>query len=316
MVRKSKTGEKFGPKYGVKPTQIYEGDPGPDKLRIPPPGHFLYDPSSPMTHDELRVRQIDKDGHMNDALEVWTDPDSGVLWTIDGRGRLLDVREVNRRRKKDGRAPVKPRLAPLKMTEAEAIARISIKNTHRRQIPPSAYAFGIDSQRKAGWAWDKIAEHHHIESKAPEQWCRLRLPLAFCEPEVREAFDAGLLQLPRASKFGGREVDGSGALGRKEQLALLDESLAERAAPAEPLLKPLTPKTRARIFTALTNGASEHLRSMDREVANAVAAALALIEGDADALSDWPEVAAVVQTVMAEKAERAEKRAKAQKRGE
>lgn len=294
--RPASKGEKFDTKYGVRAAQVYRGDP--EKLRIPPPGHFLFDPDSPLVFDEIKVQQIDKDGHMTDAIEVWTDPDSKVLWVIDGRDRTLAVREVNRRRKIANREPVELLIKPCPKgtTERDAIARISVKNLHRRVPRASTYAYHIRMQRKAGWSWEAIAQHLHITTDDAEQWCRKRLPLAYCEPEVVAAFDAGEFPLSAAPHFGGRNAEGEGALDREDQLALLVQKRGERQASKDaPAARPLPTKTRERVRAALLNGETANLTFQDKMIAQGVAAALAYAGGDASALDKWPDVAAIAR---------------------
>jgi hypothetical protein len=298
--RTTSRGPKFSEKYAVSAAQIYKGDPGPDKLVIPPKNHFLYDPSAPTVHDELRVQQIDADGEMTDAIEVWTDPDSDVLYVVDGRARLLDVRECNRRREAEGREPVQPSLRPIsRKEEKDAVARLTIKNFHRRGPTLSAYALNIEINHRAGWSWDRIVQLLHVESEDPEQWCRKRLPLAFCVPEVREAFDSGEFPLGQARHFGGGAVDGSKALGKKEQLALLAQKRAEKQEASEaPKPKQVTPKTRERIRAALSNGVRENLCHQDQMFVEGIVAALAFVDGDVSAFKQWPDINDAVSAVV------------------
>lgn len=307
--RTSQTGEKFASKYKVEATQIYKGDPGADTLLIPPPGHFLYDAAAPTVFDEIKVKQIDADGHMTDAIEVWTDPDVNKMFVVDGRDRLLAVREVNHRRALAGKELVKPHLKPLgKLSQKEVIARITIKNFHRRPPTPSAYAMHIANQRRAGWDWETVAHHLHITTDDAEQWCKKRLPLAFCEPEVCEAFDAGEFPLSAAPAFGGRNVEGVDALGRKQQLDLLTKRRQEKlAGKDESKPRQVSPKVRERVRAALMNGESANLCHQDKMIAEGVAAALAFVNGDEGALNKWPDIAAIVRMVAEKKQEKQEK---------
>jgi len=300
-VEKRSKGEKFTDKYGVSNTQIYRGDPGPDRLVIPGPDHFLYDASSPTTFDEVKVRQIDADGHYRQTIEVWTDPDNGKLYVVDGREGLLCVREVNRRRAEVGKRPIEPQLQPLSCSEKEAVARISIRNFHRRQPPPSAYAINILQNYKAGWMWEQICHILHVESENPEAWCRRYLPLAHCIPEVRAAFDAGKLPLTKAKEFGGGKPDGSEALGKRKQLDLLEEMLAPKEKADKPRQLPL--KKRERIAHAMTNGGSESLTFQDKTIAEGIAAGLALASGDMSMLDKWPDISKLVEKALSKKVE-------------
>lgn len=308
MARNPKKGETFKEKYLVGRLQIYKDDPGPGTLRIPGPDHFLYDPSSPKTFDEIKVQQIDADGQCSQVIEVWTDPDNGILWVIDGRETLQNIREVNRRRVESGRDPVSMRLAPYTTLadkdteEKEAVAHMVVRNFHRRLPTPSSYALNILVLHRKGFTWERICGLLHIESDDPKQWCKKRLPIAYCVEEVRAVFDSGELPLSKAPKFGGRADDGSWALSKKDQLALLAEEREAKAQPRES--KQVPPSARKRVVAALTNGESESLCHKDAEAAKAIAAALQYVEtGSLKALADWPDVAKIIKSAAAKKSE-------------
>ncbi len=300
MTTKIKSGAKFTERYDLDSHTIYKGDS--DALQIPPPGHFLHDPTARTTFDPLMVDEMDRAGKlMTTAIEVWTDPDEGILWVIDGRGRLLDVREVNRRRLAEGREPVMPSVVPFYGSEKDAVARVRIKNYHRRVPTPSGMGLDLKILRDAGWSWADCAAKMHVATNDAEQWGRKLIALAYCIAPVREAIDAGLLPRSVAVKFGGPAPDGSKKLGKEEQKSLLAEMLAEKSAP-KPKPKTWTPKHQQRVAHALGNGASEKLNAEDRQVAAIVAATLKRIQGDAHALSSWPEVEKVVNQALKDKA--------------
>ena len=286
-------GQKFTEKYSVATATIYRGNTA--ALRIPPFGHPLHDPTAPTTHDELRVQVIDRDGKCSSPIEIWTDPDTNTLWVVDGRGRFLDIAEVNRRREKEGRELVEPLIIPFSGDEKAAVERVRIKNYYRRSPTASGMALDILALRNAGHTWEACAAALHFETDDAEQWGRRILPLAFCIREVREAIDTGQLSRGVAKKFGGGAADGSAALGKKEQLALLEQMLAEKLATRDkPAAKTISAKGRENARKALANGETEKLSASDRTVALIVAAALARIDGDTKALKHWPEVSAIV----------------------
>lgn len=287
----AQTGLKFTAKYSVESATIYKGLS--ESLRIPPSGHALYDPTAPTRFDPIRVEAIDRDGKMTTPIEVYTDPDEGILWVLDGRGRFLDVEEVNRRRAADGRELVQPYLVPFSGDEKAAVARVREKNYHRRSPTASGMALDILALRNAGHTWESCAAALHVETDDAEQWGRRILPLAFCVREVREAIDTGQLSRGAARKFGGGVADGSAALGKKEQLALLEQLLEEKTR-EKPATKAVSVKGRERARHALANGETAKLDAANRTVALIVAAALARIDGDTKALKHWPEVSAIV----------------------
>lgn len=292
---KRKSGEKFTDKYDVETATIYKSSTMP---RIPPPGHFLYDPTAPTTFDPLMVAAIDRDGKMTTAIEAWTDPDDGILWSLDGRGRCLNVDEVNRRRAAEGKELVKAYIVPFHGDEKAAVARVREKNYHRRLPTPSGMALDILAMRNAGHTWDSCAAALHVATKDAEQWGRKLLPIAHCVPEVRAAIDAGEIAQGRAREFGGSAPDGSKALGKKEQLALLAEIREKSSAKIESGVKPLPAKTRERVVAALSNGESAKLSASDAAAAKIAAAALAFAAGDVSALGPWPKVAQIAAEAM------------------
>jgi len=284
----------FAAKYGVAPQIVYKGDT--DALKIPPPNHVLFDPTAPKTFDPIRVSAIDRDGKMTTPIEVWTDPDIGTLWVLDGRGRTLDVREVNRRRRAEGRELVQPYIVPFMGDERHAVARVREKNYHRRSPTPSGMAMDLRVLRNYGYSWDACARILHHDTNDAEQWGRRLLPIAFCIPDVQEAIDAGKITRGVARRFGGSAPDGSRALGKRDQLELLDKLLLKGT--EERGSKPVSPKYRVRIAAALSNGAASVLRGTEGVVAKAIAAAMARIDGDARALKPWPHVARIFEEAL------------------
>lgn len=296
-----KHGDKYEHKYNVASSQIYKNDPGPDKLIIPPPGHFLHDESSPTVVDEQKVKQIEEDGFCSAIIEVWTDKDKSVQYVLDGRETLATVREVNCRRLTDGREPIQIRMTPVSLSEKDAVAHVAVRNFHRRNTPsPTAYALNIRMQRRAGWSWDKVCDFLLVKAEHPEKWCRSRLPLAFAVKEVRAAFDAGEFPLALALQFGGRDVDGSDALGPEEQLALLEQKRAEKLQRVgKPRAVPAA--ARKRVRAALLNGETRSLCTRDADAAMVAAATIAFLDGDASAFAEWPEVRAIMEKAVAKK---------------
>lgn len=294
-----KPGEKFTSRYKKETANIYKDSGTLDRIEIPGPDHPLYDPTAPTVFDPIRVEAIDADGTMTDPIEVWTDPDRGILWVLDGRGRFLDVQEVNRRRAADGRALVKPYLVPFPGDEKEAVARVRQKNYHRRLPTPSGMARDLLVLRKRGFSCAECAKILHHDTTDPEQWVRKLLPLAYCVPEVQRAVDAGDLPRSAVRRFAGAAADGSEALGKQTQIALLAD--LQRKKPIKTITA-VTPAARERARQALTNGGTAQLKSLDRLVARVAAAVLARVGGDASALRDWPDVAAIFEGALVKKA--------------
>lgn len=239
---------------------------------------------------------------------MWTDPEKGVLWVLDGRGRFLDVQEVNRRRAKEGREPVQPYIVPFHGNEKEAVARVRSKNYHRRMPTASGMGCDILTLRKQGFSWEDCARILHVEVEDAEQWARRLLPLAHCVPEVRAAFDAKELPIALARKFAPSSIEGEDALSPKEQLKLLEELRAGRGKTDKASApRPRSPKVREKVSSALAESTSSS--------AKLVQATLAWIEGDDDALSSWPDVKRIVEEALTPDEEKPVKEKKPAKKG-
>lgn len=292
MARDSKKGLKFDVKYGVSAFQAYKCDP--DTLVIPPKGHALYDPDGNTAFNPRRVAEIDKDGVFTGTVIVWTDKDANKLYVIEGRGNTLDVREVNRLRRERGDEEITIKVMPLDVDLDRAVEHVVLRNFHRKVPTVSHYAREVVRLARLGKTWGRIVEMLDVDGiDDAEQWCKKRVAVAHCVPEVAQAIDSGELSLAQARQFGGTAIDGSKALGKKAQLDLLEEMRAERDKPKS-TVKALSAGARGRVFTALSNGATEKLKKDDRGLATFAAALISRLEGDEDALDDWPAIAEVV----------------------
>lgn len=304
--KRRRGGKKFVDKYGVETAQIYKTKTTTetsdlDKLVIPPPTHALYDPSGNTTFDPLRVKEIDKAGAFYGVIKIWTDPDTDTLYVIDGRGNVHDCREVNRRRKERGAAPISVRFMPVDCDIQKAREYVTMYNTHRKGPTPSFYGREIHAYKNLGYAWDRICELLHVESENPEQWCRLYYPLAWCVEEVQAAFDTHKLPVAKAKMFGGTAIDGSKRLGDNAQRDLLKKELAKKAAQksgtAPKPIKTNTASGRLRLAVELVN--TKHLSETDRTMVRFIAAYERYISGgEKTALDFVPGVKSAVDAAL------------------
>ena len=288
-------GRGFDAKYGVEKFQSYKADP--DVLNIPGPLHALYDPDGNTTFDEHRVREIDKDGVFTGTVIVWTDKDQNVLWVVEGRGNVFDVREVNRRRRERGDDIVMIKFQPLDAPLDRAVEHVVLRNFHRKQPQPAHYAREIVRLFRLGKPWARIAEMLHLDEN--EHALRVRAALAYCNLAVIAAMEAGKVSYKKARRFGGKAIDGSEALGDAEQLALLADMTAEGAKSAKP--RAVSRAVREKLAETLANGGAKHLKGPELTLARALAAYERRLNGEAGALAPWPEVAAIVDEVLTEK---------------
>lgn len=298
---KRKHGEKFVDKYStdafqIKTYQAYEAPP--EALVIPPKTHPLYDLDGNITFDERMVQEIDNDGHLTHAVTVWSDPDRRQLIIVDGRGCVLCVHEVNRRRAERGDAPIQVRFFRLDCDLDRAIEHVTIRNFHRKRPSLGHYGREVAKLFRLGKSWSKIAELLHLDPTSAEGGeIRLKrlLHLSYCVPEVVEAIEDGRISLRSVRDFTGDNLDGSERLSEEEQLQVLADKIAR--APKE--RNGLSAADKKRVAAALTSAEVESIKSVaDREAARVAAAVLARMSGDAKALSAWPELAMLINAAL------------------
>lgn len=298
---------KFTEKYGVKLASSYEADP--EILYIPPPGHALHDPDGCATHDEVRVQEIDRVGRCVRVVTVWTDPDTGKLWVIAGRGNRHDVCEVNRRRRERGDDPIPIQFLRFPGDLDQAVDFVAMENFRRKRPSAVHVAREVLRYHRLGRPWKRIAELLQLDDE-DEKMLKRRVPIAYCQPEVVAAIEAREVPLRKARLFGGRAMDGSQALGRDDQLKLLKEMREDKAAkkearkgaearPASPgKARVATRIVRTRVAEHLANGRVNHLPSELLPFARAIAAYERFMAGDRGALDYLPAIRQIVEEVV------------------
>lgn len=307
MTKKNPRGEKFVDKYStdtakIKTFQAYEAPP--EALSIPKKGHALYDLDGNTTFDEQMVQEIDKDGNLAHSVTVWSDPDLRKLFVVDGRGCVLCVAEVNRRRVARGDEPIQVRFMRLDCDLDRAVEHVTIRNFHRKRPTLGHYGREVAKLFRLGKPWGRIAEILHLDPKTAEGGeIRLRrlLALSYCIPEVVEAVEDGRISLRSVRDFAGSELDGSERLSEDEQLQVLADKIAK-----EPPKKTWLSNTeRKNVSRALADKTESIQSQADREAARVAAAVLSRINGKDDALAEWPELAQLVNTALAPSADKA-----------
>lgn len=291
--KKRSGGEKFIDKYNVETVQFYKTLP--DKLTIPPPGHALYDLDGNTECSPRRVAEIDADGDFAGAILVWSNPDDKKLYVVDGRGCLLDVEAVNRIRAARGDEPVKIKFARLDTSLERAIEHVTLRNFHRKLPTLGHYGREVVKFHRMGKTFSRIADLLNLSpEESSERQLRWLAALTYCIPNVVSAIESGRLSIRTARQFGGKEMDGSERLGEDEQFQLLAEKLDE--GPKEK--SALTAADKKRVVAALRDNAEAIKSKADREAARIASAVLARVGGDAKALSEWPELAMLVNSAL------------------
>lgn len=290
-------GLKFDAKYGVGQRQIYQCDPA--KLVIPPPGHPLHDRDGHAAFVPRIVEEIDRDGEFAGTVTVWSDADESKLYVIDGRGTVLNVSEVNRRRVERGDEEIPINFFRFAGDLDRAVEHVRLRNFHRKRPTPSHIAREALELRRLGKTPGRICDILDVTPMPvdTERWFKTQIPLAWCVKEVADAIDAGKIPRGTARRFGGSKTDGSLRLGDEEQRRLLTAMLTgeEDGAREKPGRKAQTPRAiRLEVASRLANGHATHLGVDDLKIARAIAAAIRRLDGgERKALAYLPAIDAI-----------------------
>ncbi len=157
-------------------------------------GQQHYDPRVHLPYVERDVQGILKHGVLEDVL-VERQGDRVVV--VDGRQRVINALEANRRLVKKGLPKIMVPVSPKRGT-VDALFEISvICNEHRRPDDPVTQAFKIQQYLNLGRNEDDCAVLWGCTKKTVQN--RLKL-LALCAP-VREAVTAGTLKVSKALRM-------------------------------------------------------------------------------------------------------------------
>lgn len=273
----------------------------PETLKvITDPKHPLYDPRVERDPDEGMILSIMAEGILV-PLIVSRDGDS--VYITDGRQRWKAAIEANKRLKKEGGAPV---LLPCvwKRGDEKKLYEISVAtNAIRSGDSPLESARKMQHLAKLnGNDLDAVARAFGCTKATVKN----HLALLECAPIVQKAVEANKIPATVATKLS--------KMPREEQVSTLEKMVtagATRGAAAqkaargkadeESLVRGLTATERKKMRAALSEEVFETLRGLDAIVAKAVAATLALVDGNTRALKAWPVVASIVSDAIAPK---------------
>lgn len=206
----------------------------PDELVIPPPGHFLHDPSTPKAPSPHLVRKIQGVGWFGVATVTKLD-DQVFVWL--GRDRILAAREVNRLRREAGEPPITVEVQYRPCPDvASAVRLIVAENKGRRKITAAADARYALMLANAGLTVDMIAEELEVSAASVRGYLKLAEQPAF----VLEAVTRGEISVAKARQLEGTDRDklsaiqeakaagGAGAgKGRRKDMEFWESTLKE-----------------------------------------------------------------------------------------
>lgn len=197
----------------------------PNDILIPPPGHPLYDPSSPTKASPDLVKKIEAIGFFGVVTVTKLD---GRLYALLGRDRILAMREVNIARRDRGEEPLLIEAQHRVVKDFTLAARmIAAENKTRRKVTQVADAGYAVSMQNQGMTHEMIADELKVSLGTVRNLLRLgaqpdfvleavaRRELSIGEAKRLEGTDAE----KRAAVNAAKERGGAGAgKGRKRNM--------------------------------------------------------------------------------------------------
>jgi ParB family transcriptional regulator, chromosome partitioning protein len=159
----------------------------PDKLTlVTDEAHPLYDPRVHDPVDEAMVRSIMFKGVVEPII-AWRDPESGKTCVVDGRGRVKNAKEANKRLRAQGEA-VKLVPAIIGRGKPEAVMGIMVvANEGRREPSPLGRAKMAQRLVEAGYTDDQTSALLHCSKTTLKNY----LSIFECTSAVQKAIEKG-----------------------------------------------------------------------------------------------------------------------------
>ncbi len=182
--------------------QVFLVDPDEVTL-VEDKNHPLYDERVHLPVDEGLVRSIDKHGVLQSIL---LRRNGDLLEVAIGRQRVKAAREVNRRRREDGRPAIRI-MASFRRGEDKSFIEAGIAENERRR-PDEILIKAAKANRalQYGSTMEEIAEEFGVVAETVENWLKLlelhpRITAAVSRGEVRYTVAMRLAKLPREKQL-------------------------------------------------------------------------------------------------------------------
>lgn len=176
--------------------------------------HVLYDVRVHLPVEEWMVLSLDKQGNIQPIV---VRKDGTNTQCVIGRQRLKAAREVNVRRKKDGRAPMLIKATITRASEPELVCMMLAENYQRKDDPPSVRAVRIEHAMKFGATEEDLATSVGCHPVTIKNY----LKLLDCAKEIQRAIDDNVITMTA-----GKDLS---ELPRDEQKVQLEKMIAEGA---------------------------------------------------------------------------------------
>jgi ParB family chromosome partitioning protein len=173
--------------------------------------HPLYDERVDLPLDESVVLSIMMTG-VRQPIQVWKDPETGDVIVLDGKQRVKNTLEANKRLKKAGELAKQIPGIALKGNSQHALGTMALLNEGRQDTTPMGKARLGERLMNAGYDETQVGTLLHLKAGTSKNY----LALLTCSAVVKSAVDSGNLAPSLAYKLAKLEP-----ADQKKQLAVM-----------------------------------------------------------------------------------------------
>ncbi|WP_186183863.1 ParB/RepB/Spo0J family partition protein [Burkholderia gladioli] len=261
--------------YGSKGSRnLLDMDPEQFTL-VTDPKHFLYDRRVHQAPNEKTIRNYRAEG-VKEPILFYRDVENGKFLVVDGRGRVINARELNRRLIDEGREPITIPAIALTVPKDGAqkfVGTMISMNEHRQEDSPMNRAEKMANAREVGYSVDVIGILFGVDPATVVA----SMKLLDCCMAVRDAVEDGTITQAIAMKLSKMLPDEQRAKLEAIKVAIEGKTGHERSRAMRGALQDAAPARRARPKRAEI---VEALKTATGERAEALRWVLGLADGE------------------------------------
>ncbi|MCM2543888.1 hypothetical protein ACVCII_24110 [Burkholderia glumae] len=233
-----------------------------DLVIVTDPNHALFDRRALLPFDEATVRNIMAEG-IHQSITITKDVETGKVLVVDGRRRVINAREANRRLAEGGRTPWRVPALPKRDGMAALTSAMVSTNEIRLADSPFNRAEKIARMRAQGRTNEEIALSVGLDEASIDAQFRL----LECCMDVRDAAEDGTITQAVAMKLSKLPPDEQRAKLASIKAAIEGKTGHERSRAMHGALQDAAPARRARpkraeIIEALKTATGERAEAL------------------------------------------------------
>ncbi len=239
------------------------------------PQHFLYDRRVHQAPNEKTIRNYRAEG-VKEPILFYRDVENGRFLVVDGRGRVINARELNRRLIDEGREPITIPAIALTVPKDGAqkfVGTMISMNEHRQEDSPMNRAEKMANAREVGYSVDVIGILFGVDPATVVA----SMKLLDCCMAVRDAVEDGTITQAIAMTLSKLTPDEQRAKLEAIKVAIEGKTGHERSRAMRGAMQDAAPARRARPKRAEI---VEALKTATGERAEALRWVLGLADGE------------------------------------